>query len=186
MTEFIKEFTKNDKKIKVLFRDAIKEDLEGIWNNFNSVVRDGIYIPIKTEVTSNFEKSNWLMNHEIEKNIVIVAVDITDNNEDNFIIGQCVIEHLTWEAADHVGELGIILNEKYRNIKIGKELMIQAIQKAKKVAIFTKINLAVFHDNFNAIHLYEKIGFKKVGLRPKQYFLKNKYYDEILMDYFIE
>ena len=184
MTKFIKEFIRNDTKIKVLFRDAVKEDLEGIWKNFNSIVRDGIYIPIKTEVTSEFEKSNWLMNHEIEKNIVTVAVDITDNNKENFIIGQCVIEHLTWEAADHVGELGIIINEKYRDIKIGKELMLQAIQKA--IGLFKKINLAVFHDNHNAIHLYEKIGFKKVGLRPKQYFLKDKYYDEILMDYFIE
>jgi len=186
MTQFIKEFTRDDKKIKILFRDAKKEDLTGIWINFNSVVRDGIYIPIKTEVTSEFEKSNWLMNHDIEKNIVVVAIDITDKKEDYTVIGQCVIEHLTWEAADHVGELGIIINKKYRDIKIGKELMLQAINRAKSLGIFKKINLAVFHDNKNAIHLYEKIGFKKVGLRPKQYFLKNKYYDEILMDYFIE
>ena len=64
--------------------------------------------------------------------------------------------------------------------------MLQAIKKASDKRIFTKINLAVFHTNTNAIHLYEKIGFKKVGNRPKQYYLKDKWYDEILMDYFID
>ncbi len=186
MSEIIKEFTRKKNIVKILFRDARKEDLDGIWKNFNSVVRDGCYIPIKTEVTSEFEKSNWLLNHEIDDNIVLVAVDITDKKKDNIIAGQCVIEHVTWEAAEHVGELGIIINEDYRDIKLGRELMLQTIKRARETGLFKKINLAVFHDNYNAIHLYEKIGFKRVGLRPKQYYLKKKCYDEILMDYFID
>ena len=186
MSDAIKKFYKKNSKESLIiqFRYAKKEDLNDIWENFNEVVRSNIFIPVKREVTSDYEKNSWLINHEMEKNVVMVAVDITNGEVKEKVVGQCVIEHLTWEAAEYVGELGIIIRKGYRNIGIGKELILSAIQDAKSKG-FNKINLAVFHTNLNAIHLYEKLGFKRVGLRYKQYHLKDNWYDEILMDYFI-
>ena len=183
MAEFSREFIKDNKKINIKFRLATKEDLEDIWVNFNEVVREKTYIPVKTEVRTEYEKNSWFANHELEKNVVAVACDITKDKDRGIVIGQCVIEHLTWEAAEHVGELGIIINSKYRNIGIGREIIKFAIDEAKN-SNFKKITLAVFHTNENAIHLYESLGFKIIGNRKKQYYLKNIYYDEILMDYF--
>ena len=133
---------------------------------------------------TDFEKNSWFANHEMEKNVVVVASDITQNKKRGIVIGQCVIEHLTWEAAEHVGELGIIINSKYRNIGIGREILKYAINEAKN-RDFKKIILAVFHTNKGAIHLYESLGFKKIGIRKNQYFLENVYYHEVLMDYFL-
>ena len=184
MEGLIKDFTKNDKLIKIQLRLAKKEDLEDIWVNFNEVVREGIYIPVKSEVKTTYEKNSWFANHELEKNVIAVAIDISNDKKGSTVIGQCVIEHLTWEAAEHVGELGIIINSKYRNIGIGREIIKFSIDEAKK-RDFKKIILAVFHTNEGAIHLYESLRFKKIGVRKNQYFLKNVYYHEVLMDYFI-
>ncbi|NHI93422.1 MAG: N-acetyltransferase [Candidatus Lokiarchaeota archaeon] len=185
MVELIKELTINKQKVIIKLRNAIKEDLEDIWDNFNEVVREFKYIPIKREVISEYEKNSWFITHETENNVVIVASDITKNKNRGKVIGQCVIEHLTWEAAEHVGELGIIISKKYRNIGIGREIMNHAINEAKK-RDFKKINLSVFHNNENALHLYNSIGFRQIGIRKNQFFLKNVFYDEILMDYFIQ
>ena len=73
MVDIIKEFTKNDQKIRIQFRLARREDLEDIWENFNEVVKEGIYIPVKTEVRTDYEKNSWFANHELEKNVIMVG-----------------------------------------------------------------------------------------------------------------
>ena len=101
--------------------------------------------------------------------------------------GHCTIEHNNWECSEQAGELGILLNKKYRNAKpsIGKHLMKNALREAKLKG-FEKVNLSVFHTNINAIELYKKMGFKIIGTRKKQFFIDEVYYDEVLMDYFID
>ncbi|TFF95643.1 MAG: N-acetyltransferase, partial [Promethearchaeota archaeon] len=49
-----------------------------------------------------------------------------------------------------------------------------------------KIILSCFSTNHRAIHLYKKIGFKKIGLRKNQFKINNTYYDEVLMELFID
>lgn len=170
----------NQEKISVALRHAVKGDIPDLWENFNQVVREKRFIPVKSEVTSEYERSSWFYQHEEDNNIIVVA-EVTGK-----VVGQCVIEHSTWEAAEHVGELGILLSNNYRHARpaIGSRLLIAAIKEARKKD-FEKVCLAVFSTNKNAIKSYKKIGFKQVGVRKKQYLLNGKYYDEILMDYFI-
>ncbi len=44
------------------------------------------------------------------------------------------------------------------------------------------IDLKVFSFNKNAIRCYEKVGFKKCGVRHEAYFLNGQFYDEITME----
>ncbi|NVM02529.1 MAG: GNAT family N-acetyltransferase [Candidatus Helarchaeota archaeon] len=63
--------------------------------------------------------------------------------------------------------------------------MKNALREAKLKG-FEKVNLSVFHTNTNAIKLYKKLGFKIVGTRKRQFKIEKHYFDEVLMDYFIE
>ncbi|MBO5138469.1 MAG: GNAT family N-acetyltransferase [Bacilli bacterium] len=56
------------------------------------------------------------------------------------------------------------VDSKYRNNKIGNKLMEYLINNIKK-----DITLEVKEDNYIAIYLYEKYGFKKVAKRPGYY-----------------
>ena len=56
-----------------------------------------------------------------------------------------------------------------------------ALEQAKKNG-FEQVELGVFEDNLRAIHLYKKCGFKKVGIQPRAFKLKDgTYRDEVQM-----
>ncbi len=56
------------------------------------------------------------------------------------------------------------------------------MKKAIGLANFEQIELGVFEDNHAAIGLYEKFGFKRCGVLPRAYKLKDgTYRDEIQM-----
>lgn len=168
-------------KVDVIIRYAMKSDLPMVWENFNEVVQERIFIPVISEVSNKYEQESWFYNHQSENNVVLIA-EIGGK-----VIGHCTIEHNNWECSEQVGELGILLNKQYRHARpsIGKILVKIAIREAKLKG-FKKITLSVFHTNTNAIKMYKKIGFTIVGTRKKQFQIDNNCYDEMLMDYFIE
>lgn len=173
------------KKLKngdtAIFRHLKREDLDEIWEIFNKVVSEMKYIPVINPVTSRFEKENWYYRQKEENNIVIVA----ELENPNQIIGQCMIEHIGWDAAIHVGELGIIVDPAYRNIGVGKTLIQEALNAASK-KLFEKVILSCFHTNLHALNLYKKVGFQEVGCRKEQFKLNGTYYDEILMELYLK
>ncbi|MGQ4872690.1 MAG: GNAT family N-acetyltransferase [Promethearchaeia archaeon] len=179
------------KKIKlengetVVIRHLKKADVEGIWRNFNEVVEEGIYLPVLTPVLSDYEKYSWYKSLKKNGELCMVA-DNLNLEPPNNIIGQCEITNTEWEAGEHVGILGIIINKKYRNMGLGKQLIDFAIREAKKVNNKKKLILSCFSHNEHAINLYKKMGFEIVGLRKKQYYMNSRFYDEVLMDLWID
>ncbi|MFO7794911.1 MAG: N-acetyltransferase family protein [Promethearchaeati archaeon] len=170
---------------KVIIRHVKRSDVEGVWNNFNQVVEEGIYLPVFFPVKSHFEKQNWYDNLKKDNEICIVA-DYKNLKRPINIIGQCEISNVEWDAAIHVGNLGIIVQKKYRDEGIGRKLIDIAIKESKKLLEKEKIILSCFSSNKRAIHLYESIGFNIVGIRRKQFLIEDQYYDEVLMELFID
>jgi RimJ/RimL family protein N-acetyltransferase len=101
------------------------------------------------------------------------------------ILGQCEISNLEWDAATHVGSLGIIVQKKFRDLGIGFNLIDKAIRESKRLNK-EKIILSTFLDNERALYLYKKIGFKTAGIRKKQFYMDSSYYDEVLMELWID
>ncbi len=165
--------------ISVILRKLQKEDLDDIWTIFNQVVQEKKYIPVINPVTSRFEKENWYYRQKEEDNVVVVS------EVDQVVVGQCMIEHIGWDAAAHVGELGIILTPSFRNMGIGR-LLIEAALKGALEKGFEKVVLSCFHTNIRALSLYKSMGFRKLGVRDQQFRLDGKNYDEILMELFIK
>lgn len=82
-----------------------------------------------------------------------------------------------WKAVDDIHITDIVVKKNFRGQKIGSILLEQLISLAKKQNI-TSITLEVNSTNIPAQNLYEKFGFKKVGLRKKYY---NNIDDAIIM-----
>ncbi|GAJ14762.1 unnamed protein product, partial [marine sediment metagenome] len=57
---------------KILIRHINELDIDGVWNNFNEVVEEGVYLPVLFPVKSRFEKQSWYNNIEKEGEICIV------------------------------------------------------------------------------------------------------------------
>jgi len=167
----------------VLIREVQEPDVHGIWRNFNEVVNEGIYLPVYSLVTDDWEKEQWLQELNFKHNICLVAEDKTRPAMLS-IVGQLTLENSEWEAAQHVFTLGIIVQKGYRNSGLGHALINTAIEIAKQRGK-KKIILSTFATNKMGIALYTSCGFKEVGRYSKQYFIKNEYIDEILMEIWI-
>lgn len=61
-----------------------------------------------------------------------------------------------------------------------------AIREAKKLNNKEKIILSCFSNNERALHLYERMGFRVVGVRKQQFYMDGGYYDEVMMELFID
>ena len=170
---------------KITIRHLNKSDVEGVWNNFNEVVNEGVYLPVFFPVRSQIEKDSWYHNIKKEKEICIIAENQNLKIPHN-IIGQCEISNSPWDAGLHVGVLGIIVKNEYRDLQIGINLVDIAIRESKKLNNKEKITLSCFSTNKRALHLYEKIGFERVGVRKKQFYMDSQYYDEVLMELWID
>lgn len=82
-----------------------------------------------------------------------------------------------WKAVDDIHITNIVVNKNFRRKNIGSTILENLINLAKQDSI-TSITLEVNCTNIPAIKLYEKFGFKNVGLRKKYY--KNTY-DALIM-----
>lgn len=79
---------------------------------------------------------------------------------------------------DEVNIMNIVVKKDKRNLGIGS-LLLEKIIDFSKIHNATSIALEVNEKNIPAIKLYEKYGFKQVGLRKKYY---NNEDNAILMD----
>ena len=79
---------------------------------------------------------------------------------------------------DEVNIMNIVVKKDKRNLGVGS-LLLEEIVKYSKIHNATSITLEVNEKNIPAIKLYEKYGFKQVGLRRKYY---NNEDNAILMD----
>ncbi|MBI2009674.1 MAG: GNAT family N-acetyltransferase [Candidatus Chisholmbacteria bacterium] len=81
----------------------------------------------------------------------------------------------------HVGTFGISVAKDYRDDGIGKKLAAAIIKLAINNLKTKLFELTVHDDNPRALHLYEKLGFKKIGVLPKATQYKQDLVDLVYM-----
>lgn len=80
----------------------------------------------------------------------------------------------------HYAELGLSVIKAQWNQGIGGRLLDELIAYARQASIEI-IRLEVRSDNAGAIHLYEKYGFKRVGMIPGYFKINDTYVDFVMM-----
>lgn len=82
---------------------------------------------------------------------------------------------------DNADIMNIVVKKSWRKQGVGNLLLNNLISLCKELNLVS-LSLEVNEDNLPAIHLYEKVGFKQVGLR-KNYYYNN---DGVIMKYIIK
>ncbi|MEM3703742.1 MAG: GNAT family N-acetyltransferase [Candidatus Bathyarchaeia archaeon] len=163
----------------VKIREATPKDLDEIWEIFRSVVEEREWIPVLFVEEGEFERLSWFSHHKSMGSIVLVA------EVKGKIVGHCLVERDDWDAAKHVGNLGIMVAAEQRGKGIGDALIKEAITRAREKG-FEKICLSTFNTNLNAIRLYKKHKFQIIGVRKRQFKMGGGYRDEVLMDLMLD
>ena len=73
-----------------------------------------------------------------------------------------------WKAVYDVHVTNIVVKKDLRHLGIGTKILEKLISISKELK-FNSITLEVNENNKNEIKLYEKFGFKKLGIRKKYY-----------------
>lgn len=153
------------------------EDLDALYTYTNVLSKEDTFVTLNGEEISKEEQAEhlrkWLKNMESGNGVSIVS--ICDNN----LIAVCGMTRKTKRSA-HMAELGISTHKDFRDEGVGTVLMDTAVEEGKRLGV-KLIKLTCFENNPRALHLYEKVGFKKVGTIPGAIFYKNQYVGEVIM-----
>lgn len=150
-------------------------DVNRMMKIWNEVVEEGIAFP--QEKPLNDETGHAFFSSQ---SYCGVAVD--DNNS---IVGLYILH------PNNVGRCGHICNASYavssscRGQHIGEKLVRDCMFQAKKLGFIILQFNAVVESNTHARHLYERIGFKQLGVIPKGFRMKDGHFENIC-PYYIE
>lgn len=100
---------------------------------------------------------------------------------DGRIVGRLSIGRDSHPASEHVADVGVMVADGYRRRGIGRALMESAEAWAQSVGV-RKIELHVFPHNEAALTLYERLGYRQVGIRRGHFHRSGGYVDAILME----
>lgn len=109
-----------------------------------------------------------------------VAVASTDSGEEQ-IIGNAGLTVSPNPRLRHVGSIGLMVHRDWQCQGVGSALMAALLDVADNWLMLVRLELTVFTDNARAIHLYEKYGFVREGVKHKAAIRNGGYADELMM-----
>ena len=161
---------------EIKIREAAAEDAEAmidymkiIGGETDNLTFDGAGLPITVE-----QEKDFLRNVRNDKTSVYLFAC-----KDGEIIGSGSLSGLP-RRMSHRAELGIAVKKAYWGRGVGTMLMERLLTYARENGI-ELINLEVRKDNESAVHLYEKFGFKSIGISPAFFKINDTYIDFELM-----
>lgn len=161
---------------KIYLSPVHEDDIEKYvyWMNNRDVTDNLGNTVFLNTLTSEKE---WFLNLGKNGNVTFAIV----KKEDDELIGNCSLMHI--DRINRKCTLGIFIgDDKNRNKGYGQEVLTMLVNYAFNFQNMHSIDLKVFSFNEPAIKCYEKVGFKKCGIRHEAYYLDGNYYDEVTME----
>ena len=158
--------------MNIEIRQFTKKDLPEMVEIWNEIVEEGIAFPQEDKL--NLKTADKFFSSQTYTGVA---------EDEGKILGLYILH------PNNVGRCGHIANASYgvssntRGKHIGEKLVIDSIKQAK-LARFKILQFnAVVVSNIHARNLYERLGFKQLGVIPSGFRLKNGKYEDICIYY---
>lgn len=159
--------------MNIKLRAYQNEDVKNAMDIWNQVVEDGVAFPQDHPLT--LVEAQDFFNSQTYSGVAV--------NQNNEIVGMYILH------PNNVGRCGHICNASYavkrdcRGMHIGEKLvkdcLIKAHEKGFRILQFN----AVVASNKHAIHLYERLGFTRIGSVPEGFHMQDGSYEDIILFY---
>ena len=162
--------------MRIRIREYTKEDVEEAVKIWNQVVEDGVAFPQEENLTK--ESGDAFFKEQ-------TYTGVAENEETGEIVGLYILH------PNNVGRCGHICNASYavrkdvRGAHIGEKLVLNCIKMAKEKGFRVLQFNAVVASNVHALHLYERIGFTKLGVIPGGFRMPDGHYEDIIPHYYV-
>jgi phosphinothricin acetyltransferase len=155
-------------------RAATTADAEAICRIYNQGIEDRV-ATLETELRTPQERAAWLA-AKGPRHPVIVAED------DGHIIGWGSLNPFNpREAYRHVVDFSIYVERASRGRGVGKIMLARLIELAREHG-YHKMVLSAFPSNSGGMALYERMGFRTVGVYKEQGMLDGRWVDTLIME----
>lgn len=94
-------------------------------------------------------------------------------------IGQGAVNQISWE--NKLGRLSLMIKKKHWGKGYAQRTIALLLSFAFNKLKLNKIWLMAYATNKKAVHIYEKLGFKKEGFLREEYFWRGKHHDIVRM-----
>ena len=158
----------------VTIRKYKQDDIKDMVQIWNEIVEEGIAFPQEEILDENSGKAFF------DSQTYCGVAEDTEGK----IYGLYILH------PNNVGRCGHICNASYavssdsRGIHIGESLVKDCLIKAKEKGFKILQFNAVVATNVHARHLYERIGFKQLGIIPNGFRMKAGHYEDICPYYY--
>jgi len=157
----------------IIIREAKLDDAEQLIAHVTAIANEpGSQIllwPGELQLTVEDERKWISANLTAENSTLLVA------ESEGQIVGVLSCKGGDQKGTKHTTTLGISVHKGWRNQGVGRALMERAIAWAKETGVIKRVQLEVTAGNASGIHLYEKLGFEKEGLRRRGMFKHGEY-----------
>jgi len=172
----LKQFT-SKKGNDVLIRYSNWEDLDNLLTFANNLSKENTFVLLSGEYISRTEELTYLSEQlkGVEDDTRIHLVALVNGN----LAANCGVYRKRMRSR-HVGDVHISIAKDFREEGIGTILLETLKEEAKKIGL-KMLTLTCFELNSRAVHVYEKVGFKKAGVIPGMYKKDDVYENEVIM-----
>lgn len=167
---------------RAVLRQVTKDDLDACLAFATSLAEeyaaDVYHGTLVAKAPTRTEEIEWLSKTllDLEKGMMVsVAAEM-----EGAFAGHSHVSRGSHPDLTHHGSLGIAVSRPYRGIGLGTAMLRTLIEESAALGLRT-IELGALATNENAIRLYERMGFKKVGVIPQKFRRRGIAIDEMIM-----
>lgn len=147
---------------KLVLRNAEEDEAKMLLKYLKQVYAETPFlIQEPDEITFTIDDEKKYIKENNDSNSDLLLIGMLDGKH----VGNCSLMGNHARRLKHRTSLGIVLYLEYTGLGIGRIMIEEACKIAKENGI-EQVELEVAANNRNAISLYEKLGFEKVGTLP--------------------
>ena len=157
----------------IIIREYQKQDVDAAMDIWNEVVREGVAFPQVEELT------------ECEADVFFSSqshTGIAVNSETDEIVGLYILHPNNVGRCGHIANTSYAVKSALRGQHIGELLVKDSLVMGARLGFRLMQFNAVVAANAHALHLYERLGFTRLGLIPKGFLMKDGHYEDIYIE----
>ncbi len=158
----------------ITIREYQKQDADAAREIWNEVVREGVAFPQVEELTE--QEAHDFFSSQSHTG---VAVD-SDTGE---VVGLYILHPNNVGRCGHIANTSYAIKSNWRGQHIGEQLVKDSLAMGARLGFRLMQFNAVVAANIHALHLYERLGFTRLGRIPQGFLMKDGHYEDIILFY---
>jgi L-amino acid N-acyltransferase YncA len=177
-------------------RPATAADAAAICEIYNQGITDRL-ATLETELRTPEERKQWLANRSARHPVIVADTVVagaqpatSSNRPPTSLAEPAPLATIAWgslnvfnprEAYRHVADLSVYVERAWRGKGVGRVLLARLVELGREHG-YHKLVLSAFPFNTAGMALYERLGFRTVGIYKEQGRLDGRWVDTIVME----